>query len=286
MQCILGFVFWSDIMSIDYKLKTKRLLQGNVTKLFVIKLTSLILRYGTILSSSALIVYVVKSSFFKGLKESYGVFPVSLAFYVMCATVVSLCVLFFFGVLLGENMCFFEKATGKPVSLKMLFSYMGAYTCSQALFLYAKIFICKLLWLLLFSTPCLVCVFCLQLLLSQNIISGALYYILSGAMSIVFSASLIMWRISTLRYSVAPYIFCLDPQKNIDIAINQSISCTDEFLLECISNDMHLFFKSLWCMFILPIPYTTMYIRLSRVVFMTDAIATDLKLLRLCQDID
>ena len=273
-------------MSINYKLKTKRLLQGNVIKLFSIKLTSLALRYGTILSGSALIIYLLKSPFLSNLKEAYGAIPISLAFYVLCIIVVSLCVLFFFGILLGENMCFFEKANGKHVSIKMLFRYIGAYTCTQGLFLYIKIFIYRLLWLLLFSTPCLACVFCLQLLLSQNIISGTLYYILSGATSIVFSASLIMWRISTLRYSVAPYVFCLDPQKSVDNAIKQSISLTDDFLLECVSNDMHLFFKSLGCVFILPIPYTTMYIKLFRVVFMTDAIATDLKLLRLCQDVD
>ncbi len=273
-------------MSIDYKLKTKRLLQGNVIKLFFIKLTSLVLRYGAILSCSALIIYGAKIAFSDNLKEAYGTVSVSLAFYVLCAIAVSLCVLFFFGILLGENMCFFEKANGKPVSIKMLFRHIGAHTCTQGLFLYIKIFIYRLLWLLLFSTPCLACVFCLQLLLGQNIISGALYYVLSGAMSIVFSASLIMWRISSLRYSVAPYIFCLDPQKNVDNAIKQSISCTDGFLLECVSNDMHLFFKSLGCIFILPIPYITMYIKLFRVVFMTDAIATDLKILRLCQDID
>lgn len=273
-------------MSINYKLKTKRLLQGNVIKLFFIKLTSLVLRYGSIFFCFASIIYVVKSTFFNNLKKVYGTIPTSIAFYVLCAIAVSLCVLFFFGILSGENMCFFERANGKPAGMKMLFSCMNAYTCTQALFLYTKIFIYKILWLLLFSTPCLACVFCLQLLISQNLVSVTLYYVLSGATSIVISLSLIMWRISTLRYSVAPYVFCLDPQKNVSNAIMQSINYTDNFLLECLSNDLNLFFKHLGCIFILPIPYITAYTKIHRVVFVTDVIATDLKLLRLRQNID
>lgn len=273
-------------MAIDYKLKTKRLLQGCALKLFFIKLASLLLRYGCAFAGAFMLLLISKSSLYENLRASYGALPVAVVFYSLCSVIISLCLLFFFGIKLGENMCFFEKANGKPVNIRLLFKHLKIYTCTQAIRLYAKIYLNKLLWLLLFATPCFACVCCLQLLLWQNLIDGALYYILSGATSVVISASIIMWRISSLRYSAAPYIFCLDPQKDTNTAIKQSVLSTDTLLDEAISNDIYLFYKNLSCILILPIAYNLLYTRLFKVAFITDAIDMSLKISRLCKNVD
>jgi hypothetical protein len=190
------------------------------------------------------------------------------------------------GIRLGENMCFFEIANGKPICAKLLFKYLKIYTCAQAIHLYLKIYLNKLLWLLLFSTPCFACVCCIQLLVWQGLTEGALYYILCGAASVVISASIIMWRISTLRYCAAPYIFCLDTRRDASDAIKNSIASTDNLTAEAIGHDIFLLYKSLSNALILPIAYNILYAKLFRVVFITDTIDTSLKISRLCQNVD
>ena len=183
-------------------------------------------------------------------------------------------------------MCFFEKANGKTESAKILFKYLKIYTCAHGVLLYLKIFLHKALWLLLFATPCFACICCLQLLLWQGLTEGALYYILSGATSVVISASIIMWRISTLRYCAAPYIFCLAPQKDVSSAVKQSILSTDSLLSEAISNDIFLLYKGLSSILILPIAYNLLYAKLFKIVFITDTIDVSLRISRLCQNVD
>ncbi len=273
-------------MIIDFKRKTKRLLQGSLAKLLVITLLSFVLRYGVVALFTASLYFAAKSTFYSSLAGAYGEIAVGIGFYSLCALIFSACVLWFFGLMLGENMCFFERASGKQISIKSLFQYLSPYTCTQGALLYTKLYTLKLLWLLLFATPCIACVYCLYILISQSLAANTIYYILSAAASVVASASLIMWRISSLRYLAAPYIFCLREEKDAKAAIQKSILYTDEFLTEAVSNEVYLFFKGLNFIFILPIAYLVVYTKLFKRVFVAEAIHAELIALKLSQNVD
>jgi uncharacterized membrane protein len=103
-----------------------------------------------------------------------------------------------------------------------------------------------------------------------SFISQSVYIILSVGASIILAFAFVMCRISSLRFSAAPYYLCLRDTLSPSDAIKKSILFTDGYLSEGVVLEYSLIGWILSCLLVVPIFYVLPYVKLSRCVFVSE----------------
>lgn len=278
----------------DARYQAKILLSRGAMKLFFISALSFFLRYGSIFLCAVSLVYIFKSSFFSLLVSTWGIYLSYGLFIATSLTAAFTTLCFACALKLGEEFCYFTKANNGNGKFILLFKFLKPEMSFKALFLYSRAFILKALWLIYFLLPCGACVLCGYYLYNSSAFNSIFYYILCAGASLIFSASLMLWRICVFRYSAAPYYLCLKPQISPHNALKKSILFTDAFSIEGVLSEISLAFRVLSCFFIFPAIYAIPHIKLTKAVFLTLCVSSKVKTktscavnyLKLCQHID
>ena len=257
-------------MNTHIRLQSKYLLSKNTLRLFSISFASLCLRWGRLLFTIASIFIFINSPLFEALTSAYGVAEVSVVSVLIYAWLFFLTALAASGIRLGEQFLYFTRAQGSRGSLRLLFKYIAPKKAFRALRFYATINFFKFTWLLYFLLPCALCVGCDIYIYRYFSYPPIIHIILAISISLLFSVCIVMWRISSARYSAAVYYFCLDPSMKVSAAIKKSIQFTDGFRAENVLLEYSLAGWMLSCIFAAPIIYVVPYVKLCKCVFVTE----------------
>lgn len=259
-------------MNSKIRVESKALLSKNTTKLFFTSFFSFILRYAILILTAYGIYSFYKSSLFFYLNATYNSYLVYAVASFLAGVLILSAFLFISGIRLGESFVYFTRANGGSSKVTLLFRFLS-FSCSlKALSLYAQINIRKLLWLLYFSLPTIICGMCIYYLHSISFISQPVYYILFAGTSVIFAFSIVMHRISCLRISASPYYLSLNRDITPLKAIKKSIRFTDGFLSEGAVLEYSLIGWILSCFLVIPLFYAVPYIKLTKAVFVTEAV--------------
>ncbi len=257
----------------EVKIKSKLLLKGDTVRLFLISLFSFALRRGVF----ALWLYCLVSLFKSGVLTSYlenynDAFVYSIVIFDIVFVSVIL-FLFISSLKAGEQFLYFIKASGGRGRAGLLFHFFSFKASFRAIFLYAKLTIFKVLWLVYFLTPSVVCYGITYYLYSYGTLSQIVFYVLIVGSSILLSCSLFMWRISFSRYNAAPYYLSLNREITPADAIKKSIIFTDGVLRESVLLESSFFGWFLSCVTLLPIVYVLPYYKISKALFVVEALS-------------
>lgn len=254
------------------RLKAKSLLSGNTARLFLISALSFILRWGYALVNFTGLFHFLRSDIFKHLLESYNnalIYTLSgiiyfISFYLMISTVSVL--------RMGERFAYYTRAEGGKGRFGLLFKFMGIKGGFRALRTYLTINGLKLLWLVYFLLPTLLCGACIIYLYVFGRLSATVLIALFTGEALLLSISLVMWRVSTLRYEATVYYMCL---RDISVrkAIKKSILHTDGVLSDGVVLEYSLLGWILSCIFVIPLFYSIPYIKMCKATFVTEAVS-------------
>lgn len=259
-------------MNSETRLKSKYLLSKNTLRLFLVSFTSAFLRYG-IFSGVLLGMYAIyKSLFFQNLLKSYNDTIVFTVFISAIISAIFLALVFSSAVKGGESFVFFTRSQGAKGHFSLLFKYLKPQKAFTFFRLYFKINILKFFWLVYFLLPFLFCFAGAYYLYSSSYLSQPVYNILCIGASLLLSISIIMWRFAVLRYSAAPYYLCLNIKRGVNNVINKSILFTDSFLSEGVVLEYSSLGWILSCIFIAPIFYVVPYLKLTKAVYVSQAV--------------
>lgn len=259
-------------MNSKIRIESKALLAKNTARLFFTSFFSFILRYATLILCVLGLYSFYKSSLFAYLNATHNSYPVyAVASFLGCA-LIFFTLLFVSGIRLGENFAYFTRANGGSSKVTLIFKFLSFSRSLKALSLYLQTNIRKLLWLLYFSLPTIICGVCIYYLHSISFISEPVYYILFTGTSVILAFSLVMYRISCLRLSACSYYVSLSRDISPLKAIKKSIHFTDGFLSEGAVLEYSLLGWKLSCFLIMPLFYAVPYIKLTKAVFVTEAV--------------
>ncbi len=248
------------------KRTAKHILAGDTLRLFTISAVCFILRYSALFGCAFSIYTFLKSNFLNLLIETYGE-PLIISGFVLLSLILAfLCLAFISAIKLGESYVYFIKAQGGYGRFLLLFKFLNPKISFKTFYLYALLNIKKLLWLLYFLVPCLICASALYYTYSLENVPSALPLVLSFAASLIFSMSFVVWRFSTIRYSCAPYYLSANRKMKLSKAIIKSIRLTDSHLSDAVFYEYSILGWVLCCFFILPMFYAVPYMKLSKAV--------------------
>ena len=259
-------------MNSEIRLKSKILLSCNTIRLFLIALTSIILRYGAISGVVLSLFTLHGSAFFKNMLLQYDDIFIYTAFVFLSVALFTVILIFSSAVKGGEAFIFFIRSQGSTGHLRLLFKYLHPKKAFTFFMLYLKINTLKIFWLVYFLLPFLFCSACSYYLYSSDHLSQTVYFILCSGASLLLAISLVMWRFAVLRYSAAPYYLCLNTQRGVNYVINKSIRFTDGFLAEGIVLEYSSLGWILSCIFIAPIVYVAPYLKLTKATYVSQAV--------------
>ena len=259
-------------MNSEIKLNSKFLLSGNTLRLFLVSVTSTFLRYGSVFAVLYGAFLFHGSAFFKNALAKYNSIGIYTAFILATVIVLTAALIFSAAVKGGEELIFFTRAQGSKGRFSLLFKYFHLRKALAFFRLYLKTSCLKFIWLIYFLLPFLFCSACSYYLYSTDHLSNAVYVILCAGASLLLSVSLIMWRVSALRYSAAPYYLCLNTQRGVNYVIEKSIRFTDGYLTDGIVLEYSFLGWLLSCIFIVPIIYVVPYLKLSRAAYVSYAV--------------
>ena len=259
-------------MNSKIRLESKRLLTHCAPRLFIISFLSFLLRYSLIVIYVWGVALLYKSTFFSALLKVYNEYIVYGISVLLLSITAFFCLLFISGIRLGEGSAYFTRANGGTGSLFTLFRYLKPSRCMKALSLYLQISGLKFLWLIYFFTPAVICAGCIYYLYRSDYIAQSVYIVLSVGLSIILAFAVIMSRVMSLRLSAAPYYMCLQNSITTSKAIKKSIRFTDGFLCDGVVLEYSLTGWLLSCIFIIPAFYVIPYTKLTKAVFITEAL--------------
>ncbi len=259
-------------MNSRIRLKSKYLLSKNTIRLFFISFLSAIIRWGSPALNIIGLYSLLNSDFFKSLLDDYNntlVFTAITLFYLIVFFSTALTAS---AVKLGEQFIYFTRAQGSKGSIRLLFKFLHPKKSIRALKLYLSLNFMKLFWLIYFLLPVGACVGCSLYLYNISYLSPQIYYILSFGSVLLFSISIVVWRVSVLRYSAAPFYICLNSDLKIKDAIQKSSRFTDGLLTEGVVLEYSFAGWILSCFFIVPLLYVVPYIKLTKCVYITEVV--------------
>ncbi len=259
-------------MNSEVRLKSKFLLSKNTLRLFLISFTSFVLRYGFFAGVILEALAIYNSVFFKNLLKIYDDTVVFTVFAFAEILIFTVALIFSAAVKGGESFVFFTRSQGAKGHFSLLFKYLTPQKAFTFFRLYLKINALKLLWLIYFLLPFSFCFAGTYYLYSSSYLSRPVYYILCIGSSLLLSISLIMWRFAVLRYSASPYYLCLNIKRGVNFVINKSIRFTDGFLADGVVLEYSSLGWILSCIFIAPIIYVVPYLKLTKTVFVSQAV--------------
>ena len=143
-------------MSGDIKIKSKSLIKGDTLRLFFVSFFSFIIRRGAF----AIWLYCIVNLFESGILNSYLDIYNDAVVYAMVsfdiAFVTTILFLLICALKLGEQFLYFIKASGGKGRTGLLFKFFTFEKSVRAFFLYLRLTLLKLGWLLYFLLPCIV----------------------------------------------------------------------------------------------------------------------------------
>ena len=254
------------------RLKAKALLSGNTIRLFFISILSLVLRWGYLFVNVTGLLRFIGSELFSTLLASYNnaliytltALIYSLSFYLMISTVSA--------IRMGERFVYYTRAEGGKGCLRLLFTFMSIKKAFRALRLYLSLNGLKLLWFIYFMLPPLLCGGCITYLYVFGRLSLTVITTLATGEALLFAISIVMWRVTTLRYDATVYYLCLQ-DISVRKAIKKSTLYTDGALSEGVVLEYSFFGWILSCIFIVPLVYCIPYIKLCKTTFVTEAVS-------------
>lgn len=254
------------------RLKAKGLLSGNTVRLFLISTLSFILRWGYVFINVTELVRFIRSDLFSTLLSTYNnalIYTLTaliylITFYLMISTVSA--------IRMGERFVYYTRAEGGKGRLRLLFSFMSIKKAFRALRLYLSLNGLKLLWFIYFILPSLLCGGCIMYLYVFGRLSLTVITTLVTGEALLFAISIVMWRVTTLRYDATVYYLCL---QDIPVrkAIKKSTLYTDGTLSEGVVLEYSFLGWILSCIFIIPLVYCIPYIKLCKATFVTEAVS-------------
>ena len=254
------------------RIEAKRLLSHNTPRFFFISLLSFIFRYG-ILTLSVLSVYLFyKSNFFSFLLSAYNSLLIYGSVSFLASVIIFLCFLFISGIRLGEYAVYFGKANGATGKFTTLFRFIGVSKSIKALWLFLRINTLKILWSICFFLPAAICGVCIYNLYKNDYTNQSTFFVLAVGLSIILALAFVMCRVLSLRLSASAYYICLHGSTSVSEAIKKSIRATDCFLSDGVVLEYSFIGWILSCIFIIPAFYAIPYIKLTKAVFITEAI--------------
>lgn len=259
-------------MSASARLRSDMLLSKSTARLFFISLFSFILRWGILSLNVTGLGIFIRSDFFDFLFKTYNdVLIITLSGLLFSALfIVSL--IFISAVKLGEQFLYFTRAQGSKGRFLLLFKYLHPKKAVRAFTLYSELILLKLFWFIYFLLPFGICIGCIGYIYSLPPLPQGIYTVLWAGASLLLSLSIVMWKVSTLRYSAAPYYICLNHGISASRAIKKSIRFTDGNLAEGVLLEYSFTGWFLSCIFIIPILYVVPKFKLSKCVFITDTV--------------
>ncbi len=170
------------------------------------------------------------------------------------------------GIRAGEQYIYYSHSCEGTYGLKALFSFLSPRKAIPLFLLYGRISFLKWAWFIYYSIPVGVCCATIFYLHQYSYLDIYTLLLLSGAGSVLASLSLFMWRITCAEYSAAPYLAIMKklPYKE---CIKESMKVTDGFLREKVITDFSFVGWFLLCIFLVPIPFTLVYYKLSDACF-------------------
>ena len=258
-------------MNRDVRLQAKILLSGNVARLFMVSFCGFILRYGTLILSGWGIYHFYKSPLFFYLLGTYN------EYFVYAFSFFGACLLIFFSFLFicsirsGEYFVYFTCANGGYAKFSSLFKFLNIKKAVKFLSLYIQINTRKILWLFFFFMPSAICFACIYFLQHNSFLQESVYITLYCGASATLALAYFMSRFYALRISAAPYYICLN-QASPSAAIKKSIHFTDGSLCDGTVLECSLIGWILSCLFLIPALYAIPYIKLTKAVFITNAV--------------
>lgn len=241
------------------RIKGKELLSKNTFRLFFISVASFLIRYSILFGNIFMFYYFFENKY----SIEYIFVPVLISL---------LSLLFISGVKSGEQFVYFIRADGGKGRFLLLFKFLSPLNSLKATLFYLKINGLKIFWLLYFLLPSLICGGCSYYLYSTAVISESVSFTLLAGTSALLGLSLVVWRIAVVRYSAAPYYFCLDDKKRINRAIKKSIQFTDGSLGDGVVLEYSFVGWILSCIFIVPFLYVLPYIKLCKAIYTVEAV--------------
>ncbi len=241
----------------EIKIKSKYILAGRTTKLFIITLVSFLLRYSLIGANVYLFYFILKSY-------------LPLYYIILPAITSLLCLLFVSGVRLGENFIYYVVSQGGKGRALLIFKFLKPFNSFKAMVFYMKINFLKLFWLIYFSLPSAFLGIAYFYLQKNRDMDRDVTIVIVTGFSLLVSISLVFYKATSLRYTAAQYYFCLDSEKRINRAIKKSIQHTDGNLTNGVVFEYSFIGWLLSCVFIVPLFYTVPFFKLSKALFTTE----------------
>lgn len=253
-------------MNNHIKIKAKQLLYKNTLPLFLISLLSLVLRCSTVAVIALAPATFIGTGLFKALCSytgaTAGVVISAIIYFFLSVALLCLAV----GVSLGERWIYLQRLNNVTPKIRFLFKFLSPKITIRALCLYTKVFFLKVMWLLYFMMPPLLCMSCAFYLLSRGADTTTVFIpALAGA--VLLSAALVLSGSVFARYSQAALYMCSHKNASAKASLKFSIDTTDSHL-----NDRTVLHFSLtgWllsCVFLIPVIYTVPYIKLCNIIF-------------------
>ncbi len=248
------------------KIKAKELLYRNTLRLFLVSLLSFVFRWCALALTIFTPPIFINTGLFKTLCDYTGSTPgiiISVLLF-MLLTLGLLC--FASGIRIGEQWIYLQRFNGVKPKLRYLFKFLSPKKTIRALNLYTKIFSLKLMWLIYFVTPPVLCFGCTFYLISHGADNiTILLPALAGA--VLLSALLVLIQSIFARYSQGAFYMCTHKGATARESLNFSITATDGHLNDRTVLHFSLMGWLLSCVLILPIIYAVPYIKLCNVTF-------------------
>ncbi len=259
-------------MNSKIRLESKYLLSKNNLRLFLISFLSAGLRWGNLALNLTGLYLFLNSDFSEKLLSNYNNALVYTGVVIFYSTIFFFTAMTASAIKLGEQFIYFTRAQGSKGSVRLLFKFLHPKKSFRALKFYFTVNFMKLFWLIYFLSPVGVCAGCTVYLYNVSYLSPQVWFILAFGAILLLSVSIVVWRVSVLRYSAAPYYLCLNPDLQPKDAIKKSIRFTDGFLTDGVLLEYSFFGWLLSCFLIIPLFYVVPYIKLTKTVFITKTV--------------
>lgn len=259
-------------MNSKIRLESKYLLSKNNLRLFLISFLSAGLRWGNLALNLTGLYLFLNSDFSEKLLSNYNNALVYTGVVIFYSTIFFFTAMTASAIKLGEQFIYFTRAQGSKGSVRLLFKFLHPKKSFRALKFYFTVNFMKLFWLIYFLSPVGVCAGCTVYLYNVSYLSPQVWFILTFGAILLLSVSIVVWRVSVLRYSAAPYYLCLNPDSQPKDAIKKSIRFTDGFLTDGVLLEYSFFGWLLSCFLIIPLFYVVPYIKLTKTVFITKTV--------------
>lgn len=266
---MLQSYFFGDNMSGFIKVKTKELLLNNTFKLFLVTLTSNVLKLISAGAVAASTFLILTSEFFQELLINYNSFLIRFIYSLFTVCAYFLLALFISGLKTGENAIYYMYSKGSKGRFKYLFIFLKPSQSFRSFCAYSKLLFLKFFWALFFYAPPIICLLISLYLYYNTYIYKAVLFTLICGIVFLTSVSRFYYNCAVMRYAFTPYYLCTDLSITVNDAILKSTESCEGFIKDGVYIKASFLPWYLSCIFILPIFYVIPFIKLTKAKYVT-----------------